>query len=64
VAHDVSAGCFGRKVIARIVSDAEQIKKIHPCLLKLLVYLQQKAGELVLPITCCSSVIILENTLN
>jgi hypothetical protein len=62
-----STGSFRRKSIAEIVSDTEQIKKMHTiCLLKLLllVELQQEAGELVLSMTACLSVIILENFLN
>jgi hypothetical protein len=41
-------------------------KHTHTCLLKLplLVDLQQKVGELVLSITYCPKIIILENTLN
>jgi hypothetical protein len=54
-----SAGTFGRKSIAKIVSDTEQMKiPVHPylCLLKLplLVDLQQKV--LVLSITSCPTI--------
>jgi hypothetical protein len=63
-----SAGAFGRKSTAKIVSSTVQIK-IHTTyisLLKLplLIDLAQKVCELVLPITSCPFVIILENILN
>jgi hypothetical protein len=62
VDHRRSAGCFGRKRIAKIISDTEQMKNTQK--LPLLVDLQQKVGVLVLSITSSSSVIILENTLH
>jgi hypothetical protein len=66
VAQGRLPGSFRRKSIAKIVSDAER-SKIHPFMsvreLPLLVDLQQKAGDLVLSITC-PTIIILENTLN
>jgi hypothetical protein len=51
---------------AKKLSDTERMKNTHTCLLKLpfLVELQQNLGELLLSINSCSSIIILESTLN
>jgi hypothetical protein len=61
----VVRGGFGRKIIAKILSNTERMENtaIHVCgETALSVDLQQKVGELVLSITC-PSIIILENTL-
>jgi len=59
-------GGFRRKDTAKIVSGTELMKNTYMSVLKLpfLADLQQKVGELVLSITSCPSIIILENTLN
>jgi hypothetical protein len=60
------AGGFGRKRIVKIVSDTERMKNtpILVCAkLPLLVDLQQHVGELLLSISSCPSIIILENIL-
>jgi hypothetical protein len=63
-----SAGCFGRKSIAQIVSRHLTNEKRDPHMsvveLPLLVNLQQQVGELVLYVTSCPTVIILKNALN
>jgi hypothetical protein len=65
--HQWLADGFGRNSIAKIVSDTEQMKKMHPYMsvlkLPLLVELEQKVGKLVLYKTSSPSVIISENTL-
>jgi hypothetical protein len=54
------------KSIAKLVSDIKRIKNtlIHSVLKLPLLLDQQKVGELILSITSCPSIIILENTLN
>jgi hypothetical protein len=63
-----SAGGFGRKIIAKIASYTERIKKIHTNIvvlkLPLLARLQQNIGEIGHSIASCPSIIILEKTLN
>jgi hypothetical protein len=58
----------GRLEIESIAKTESDELKIHPYMsvlkLYLLVVLQQKVGELVLSITPCPSILILENTLN
>jgi hypothetical protein len=54
----------GSHTIAKIVSDTEQMKNtpVHVCAKTAFVgHLQHKVGELVLSVTSCSSIIILEN---
>jgi hypothetical protein len=59
-----SAGGFGRKSIAKIVSYTQRMKKTHPYMsvlkLPLLIDLQREG----LSIASCSTIIILENALN
>jgi hypothetical protein len=61
------AGGFGRKSIAKMCQTLNELK-LHPYMavlkLPLLVDVQHKVGELVLSITSCPSIIILENVLN
>jgi hypothetical protein len=56
-----------KKSTARIVSDTEQMK-VHLFMsvlkLPLLVDLHKNVGEVVLSLTSCSPIIILENALN
>jgi hypothetical protein len=62
-----SAGGFGRKNVAKIVSETERMKNtpIHVCAkTAFLDDLQQKVSELVPFTISCPSKIILENTLN
>jgi hypothetical protein len=59
-----SAGGFGKKGIAKIVSDAELLRNMSVLKLPLLVDLQQKTGELVPSMTSCPSINISENTLD
>jgi hypothetical protein len=61
----VVRGGFGRKGIAKFVSGTKRMKNTPiqvSAKTALLVDLQQKVCELVLSITSCSSIIILENT--
>jgi hypothetical protein len=62
-----SAGGFGRKALQKLYQTLKELK-IYPHMsvlkLPLLVGLQQEIDELVLPITSCSTIIILENALN
>jgi hypothetical protein len=55
------------KALQKLYQAVKQ-RKIHPhksvLKLPLLVDLRQKVGEVVLSITSCSTIIILENTLN
>jgi hypothetical protein len=63
----VVRGSFRRKNIAKIVSDTEEMKNktIHVCAkTALLVYFQEKVGELILSTTSCPSIILLEHTVN
>jgi hypothetical protein len=62
-----STGGFGRKNIAKMCQALNE-RKIHPYMsvlkMHLLLDLQQKVGELVISITSCLPIIILENTLD
>jgi hypothetical protein len=63
-----SAGGFGGKSIAKIVSETERMKNtpIHTSVLKLplLADLQQKVGESVLATSSLTAIIILDNASN
>jgi hypothetical protein len=62
-----ATGGFRRKCIVKIVSDIGRMRNtpVHVCAnTAILVHLQKKLGELFIFITSCSSIIILENTLN
>jgi hypothetical protein len=59
-----SAGDFGRESKAKIVSDTERMKNTPIRVCDKTTFVQQKVGALILSITSCLSIIILENSLN